>query len=48
MPQISASVSRELIEKIAKMASKEKRSFSEMVNLLLEEATKNTKAKQTR
>lgn len=38
MPQISASVNFDTINKISELAAKEKRSFSEMVNILLTNA----------
>jgi len=44
MPQISASVSSEVIIKISEMAVKEKRTFSQMVNILLTEATQKSKS----
>jgi predicted transcriptional regulator len=40
MPQISASISPELKEKIQEIASQRERSFSEMVSLLLLQAVK--------
>ena len=46
MPQISASVDAMTIIKINQLAAKENRSFSEMVNLLLQAATKNIKPKK--
>lgn len=38
MPQISASVDAKVITKINKIAGKEKRTFSSMVDILLKEA----------
>lgn len=43
MPQISASVDAQTVVKINKLAEKEKRSFSEMVNILLSQAVAKVK-----
>lgn len=44
--QISASVEQETIKKIHSLASKEKRSFSSMVSILLSEAVNNRTARK--
>lgn len=43
MPQISASVDAQTVIKINKLAEKENRSFSEMVNILLTQAVSKVK-----
>jgi uncharacterized protein YnzC (UPF0291/DUF896 family) len=43
MPQISASVDAQTIVKINELAKKEKRSFSEMVNILLTQSVNKSK-----
>jgi metal-responsive CopG/Arc/MetJ family transcriptional regulator len=43
MPQISASLTNKTIDEINKLAEKERRSFSEMVKILLESAVHKSK-----
>jgi len=43
MPQISASVDAKTVVAINKLASKNKRSFSEMVKILLQDGVENEK-----
>lgn len=45
--QISASVDTDTVAKITALAVKEKRSFSEMINILLEQIAKKVKPSTT-
>lgn len=48
MPQVSATISQELLEEIKKVAVKDRRTISSAVELLLERAIKEKNRKKTK
>lgn len=47
MPQISATISQETLNEVSKIAKESKRTFSQMVAILIEKAIKERNRKKT-